>query len=400
MKTFTTLYKKTNTGAIQYWKIKVTEEWHDRNKDSVGEILTEYGQLNTDSPQKTVDYVKEGKNIGKKNETTAVQQAEAEAQAKHEKQRKKGYVESLEAAQAGELDELIEGGALPMLAQSYLDVLYDMRPGHENDPPIITRTKESKKIKFPALMQPKFDGIRCIAIVKDGKCTLWSRTRKPIKSVPHIVATIEANVKSDIVLDGELYNHMYKNDFEKIVSAVRKDEPSEESKLVHYHVYDIINDQPANQRIATLASTVPFQVPLVPVQTFTVADGVEADLEFFYTMRKQGYEGAMIRNMNALYVPKRSMDLQKLKEFNEDEFKIIGIEEGSGKLNGHVGAFNCLTKEGVDFKAKLEGDTGFLKQCFENHSLWQGKQMTVVYQGFGINRRPRFPVAKAIRDYE
>jgi len=104
--------------------------------------------------------------------------------------------------------------------------------------------------------------------------------------------------------------------------------------------------------------------------------------------------------MNALYVPKRSMDLQKLKEFHEDEFQIVGIEEGKGKLQGHVGAFNCVTKDGVDFKAKLEGDTEYLKQCFENEALWKGKKMTVVYQGFGINKRPRFPVAKAIRDYE
>lgn len=393
-----TLYKKNNTGSLQFWNISVEQGCGPAGSEMRGIVVTEYGQLGTDSPQRTEDEISKGKNTGKKNATTAVQQAEAEALAKWEKQKKKGYVETKEAAEAGELDELIEGGALPMLAESYLDVLYDMRPGHENDPPVITKTKESKKIKFPALMQPKFDGIRCIAIVKDGKCTLWSRTRKAIHSVPHIVAAIEEHVKGDVILDGELYNHMYKNDFEKIVSAVRKDEPSEESKLVHYHIYDIINDQPMNQRVATLASTVPFQLPLVPVQTVTVVDG--GDLEFFFAMRKAGYEGAMIRNMNALYVPKRSMDLQKLKEFHEDEFKIVGIEEGKGKLQGHVGAFNCVTKEGVDFKAKLEGDTGYLKKCFEDHSLWQGKQMTVVYQGFGINRRPRFPVAKAIRDYE
>ena len=395
MTTLPILYKKTNTGAIQQWSIGVVE--HPDHSTGY-EIVTIFGQVGTDKPQVTSDAIFEGKNAGKKNETSPKQQAQAEAKAKWEKQKKKGYVETKAAAEAGELDDLIEGGALPMLAQSYLDVLYDARPGHENDPPVITKTKESKKIKFPAYMQPKLDGIRCIAIVKDGKCTLWSRTRKPINSVPHIIEAIEAQVKNDTTLDGELYNHLYKNDFEKIVSAVRKDEPSLESLLVQYHIYDVINDEPMSKRIDTLHETVKVKAPLFPMQTVKVEEG--ADLTYFFLMRKHGYEGAMIRNVDAKYVPKRSMDLQKLKEFQEKEFKIVGIEEGSGKLQGHVGSFVCVTEEGVEFNAKLEGDTNYLKECFEKESLWKDKELTVVYQGFGINRRPRFPVGKAIRDYE
>jgi DNA ligase-1 len=247
-------------------------------------------------------------------------------------------------------------------------------------------------------MQPKLDGIRCIAIVKDGKCTLWSRTRKPINSVPHIIQAIEAQVKGDIILDGELYNHLFKNDFEKIVSAVRKDEPSPESFLVQYHIYDVINDEPMSKRINTLHESVKVKAPLFPMQTVIVEEG--SDLAYFFLMRKHGYEGAMIRNMNATYVPKRSMDLQKLKEFHEKEFKIVDVEEGSGKLQGHVGSFVCITEEGVEFNAKLDGDTGYLKECFERPYMWKNKLLTVVYQGFGIERRPRFPVGKAIRDYE
>lgn len=397
-----TLYKKTNTGAIQFWTISVEQGCGPAGSEMRGIIVTEYGQLGTDSPQRTEDEISKGKNTGKKNATTAVQQAEAEAQAKWEKQKKKGYVESIESAQAGELDALIEGGIEPMLAHSYMDVVYDMRPGHENDPPQLIKTKDAKKIKFPVYMQPKLDGIRCVAILKDGVCTLWSRTRKPINSVPHIARAIEASFKEDIVLDGELYNHLYKNDFEKIVSAVRKDEPSESSGLVQYHIYDTINDKSQQERVEMLEK-LRLEQPLIVVKTLGV---IEQDvLDFFNDFRKQGYEGAMLRNTQAGYVNKRSYDLQKFKEFMEDDFEIVGINEGRGKLAGHVGAFVLKLKtanstENGTVDVKLEGDTDYLKKCFEDHSLWKGKQLTVVYQGHTVDMSLRFPVGKAIRDYE
>src|SRR5271168_4039124 len=85
-KGFATLYKKSSTGAIQYWQIMCYED----SDHSVNYTLeTEYGQVGTDSPQRTFDTISQGKNIGKKNETSVHQQAESEAQAKWEKQKKK-----------------------------------------------------------------------------------------------------------------------------------------------------------------------------------------------------------------------------------------------------------------------------------------------------------------------
>src|SRR5271170_7156822 len=103
MKTFPILYKKTSTGAIQMWKISSIPQHISCGEASI--IVTEHGQVDG-KIQTTKDLITEGKNIGKKNATDAYQQAEAEAQAKWEKQKKKGYVESIEAAQAEELDAL------------------------------------------------------------------------------------------------------------------------------------------------------------------------------------------------------------------------------------------------------------------------------------------------------
>ena len=387
MTKFPTLYKKTNTGAIQFWNIKVEKTILERPQQRsllAGTIVIEYGQVGTDSPQVTRDLIDKGKNLGKKNETTPFEQAEAEALAKWEKQKKKGYVESKEAAEKGETDELIEGGIVPMLAQKFSE------HGH--------------KIKYPAYVQPKLDGIRCIAILKNGKCTLWSRTRKPINSVPHIVEAIEKGFPpgNDIVLDGELYNHEYKSNFEKIVSLVRQEEPDSEHKIVQYHVYDIVNGDPFKSRATKLKymKSSWFDGSIVKVETILVDDEQTA-MGYFDQWRQEGFEGAMIRNADGLYLNKRSYDLQKIKEFEDAEFRIVGIEEGRGKLAGHVGAFVCITKDEKQFLAKMSGDTERLREYFHDSSLWKGKLLTVQYQGLtGKEGVPRFPVGVAIRDYE
>lgn len=377
---FPTLYKKTSTGAIQEWSISVYLE--SMNGDAAA-IETSYGQLLSDKIQTTTDRITNGKNVGKKNETTPFEQACAEAQSKWEKQKKKGYVDSVKAAKAGELDDLIEGGIVPMLAHKF--------------------SEQGHKIKYPAFVQPKFDGIRCIAILKNGKCTLWSRTRKLITGVPHIASAIEKAFKEDIVLDGELYNHEFKKDFEKIVSYVRQETPQPGHEVVQYHVYDLPSSEPFAKRAVKLRYMKSSWFPnneIVKVETVEVKDESEAT-DWFNTWREQGYEGAMIRNTAGLYVNKRSYDLQKIKEFDDAEFEITGIDEGRGKLSGHVGAFVCRTKDGKEFLAKMSGETTRLREYFQNHKLWKGKQLTVKFQGLtGANGVPRFPVGVAIRDYE
>jgi DNA ligase-1 len=379
---FPTLYKKTSTGAIQFWTIEAMDECNLTG--GYPGILTKYGQLGTDSPQLTADTIKKGKNTGKANETTAFEQAKAEAQAKWEKQKKKGYVESKEAAEKGEVDDLIEGGVLPMLAHTF--------------------EKQGKKIKYPCYVQPKLDGLRMIAILKDGKCTLWSRTRKPITSLPHIVAEIEKHFIADISLDGEAYAHSFKDNFEHIVHLVRQEEPDPQCTDVEFHIYDMVNDKTFEKRTDHLFKAFTIGSPklkyLKRVETKFVAN--ESEVPDFYTEYKnQGYEGCMLRNADGLYVGKRSSDLIKVKEFSDSEFKIIGISEGRGKLVGHVGAFICVTENGTEFLAKLSGDISKLREYFEDHSLWKNKLLTVQYQDLtGANKVPRFPVGLRIRKSE
>lgn len=339
---------------------------------------SESGQLDG-KKIKSEDTIKEGKNIGRANETSPAEQAVAEAESRWTGKLKKGYIQKLDGAKAGKVDDVIEGGINPMLAKSYSD--------------------QGDKITFPCAVQPKLDGIRCVAMGS----SLWTRTRKPIKSVPHIANALEELNLDKLVLDGELYNHDFKDDFEKIITIVgQKKDVDPNHHLCQYHIYDMPCDGNFNERrfkLHELFSKLPKSFPLKLVETIEVADEIELDAAY-EKFKAEGYEGAMVRNINSPYEYKRSNNLQKMKEFQDAEFKIIGVEEGRGKLQGHAGAFVCVTKDGAEFKAKMAGETSKLKEYWDNQKDCINKKLTVKFQGFTSGEVPRFPVGKVIRDYE
>ena len=206
-----TLYKRTSTGKIQQWTIIVDGSSY----------YTESGQT-TGKITKSKPTLCSGKNIGKSNQTTSQQQAEAEAEAKWNKKCNEGYAETIEESN-DKRDERIE----PMLAQKWDDVL-----GTKND------------VVYPCISQPKLDGIRCL-VTRDA---MMSRKWKPIVACPHILESLKEffDMHPDVLaLDGELYNHVFHDEFHEIVSLVRKTKPTENdlqrsADLIEYHVYDVI----------------------------------------------------------------------------------------------------------------------------------------------------------------
>jgi ATP-dependent DNA ligase len=371
-----TLYKKSaTTGKITQWTVSANGN----------RIETEWGEVGG-KLQDTADVIKEGKNLGRSNATTPEQQAAAEAKAKWEKHLKAGYVKSAADAEAGKTDDIIEGGLFPMLAHRF--------------------DKYPDKISWPAYVQPKLDGHRCIAMVdNEGVCTLWSRTRKPITSMPHIVAEIESFGLKDVTLDGELYNHEYAEEFEKLTSMIRPKEPKSGHEIVHYHMYDVVNNEQYSQRHAYLEAMEyqhfiynGYDGALRNVETILCEDA-EAMYAAFDSFLAAGYEGAIVRNAHGVYAQKkRSYDLQKVKKFDDAEFNIVGVVEGRGKLMGH-GIFLCETSDGTQFEVKMKGEQAALQDVLENPQKYIGRQLTVQY--FGITKKssvPRFPVGLRLRE--
>lgn len=350
-------------------------------------IHSESGQVDG-KKIKSEDFIREGKNIGKANETTAGDQSVLEATARWTKKKKKGYVERQDDAAEGKTSSLVDGGFVPMTARVYQD--------------------HKKHIKFPCAVQPKLDGIRCT--VKNGK--LFTRSRKSITSVPHIEKFIHDNSLMGWLLDGELYNHDYKDDFEKITHLVKRPDPAKGHEKVQYHVYDLNFDYPFETRLREMDEWAPFleedkNCPIKMVETRIAKD--EAELSKIYEdFMEQGYEGAMVRNLNSPYENKKSKHLQKYKEFMDDEFKIIGAEEGRGKLTGCVAKFICEIPKGFDehgyrtFKATPSDALGkqeFKKKMFDNPSIWKGHWVTVKFQNYTKKTVvPRFGNAIRFRD--
>lgn len=356
--TLPTLYKKTSTGAIQTWSVEFF------GKQYCTTFGQENGNLQTSEP--TICAGKQGR--------SDEEQAEFEAKALWTKKLKKDYVKTREEALAGESSELIEGGILPMLAFKYAD--------------------HATKVKWPVFAQRKLDGHRCIATVDgDGRCTLWSRTRKPILSVPHIVTAVEQQCVPGTVLDGELFATGYNGRFEELTSLIRPSSPKPGHELLEYWVYDCVVDEPFRIRTTRVAN---LRAPLVSVETVVVSDEDEMRA-LFRKYIEENFEGLMLRDPDSLYVGKRSTGLLKVKERDDSDFEIVGVEEGRGKLSGH-GIFILRTAEGKEFRAKMKGETDALRKYLEDKDTWIGRRVTVAYQGLTADGIPRFPVAIRVHE--
>jgi DNA ligase-1 len=394
-----TLYSQTSKGGIEQWSIRVEAAADDagiyHHTERPYNIITEHGLVGG-KLQESIETVRSGKNLGKTNATTPFEQAISQAKAEwNTKKTRKGYTEDLKKAEAGGNDGA--GGIRPMLAKKW--------------------TEHGEKVVFPIYVQPKLDGIRCIAIIgKDENVSLWSREQKQFLALPKLETRIAAlGLPAGTILDGEFYNHELRSDFEKIASCTRKPYPvsDEEQALIQYHVYDLPSEGGHfGTRWIKLALLLPqLDEFIIPVETKLLQTEEEL-LEYFEQCRGIGYEGCMIRALeivdkkgrkteNDCYEEdKRSYFLLKMKEFEEDEFPIVGVKEGVGKMAG-LAIFECTAKSGNNFDVKLEGALENLRQYITNESTWKGKKLTVQYQGITNKKQvPRFPVGKVVRDYE
>jgi len=268
--------------------------------------------------------------------------------------------------------------------------------------------KRGKSIVYPAFVQPKLDGIRVIAHRRDNDVVYYSRLGNKFATLNHLNAAIMAISPPGAYLDGEIYVHGVP--FELICSAVKRDNPNTDSKKMQYWVFDIINDLPfsvRNELLETYASSnesIPddrCDTPLVFLPAIEVND--EASMKKAHKVfTENGFEGTMIRN-DAEYVQKRSVNLQKYKDFDNEEFEIIGAKQAQGKDIGMI-IFTCITAKGIEFDVEPSGDDDTRREMWNkyygNEGIFEGKKLTVKFQGYLQSGAPRFPTAGVIRDYE
>ena len=392
---FPILYGTDKNGKTKMWSATISSS----SSSNEATVTITFGQVDGKHQTATRVYT-EGKNIGKKNETTPLQQCINETQRKwQDKKEKEGYLEESEFQHENEQeiknndeknDEKNEKRfpIFPMLAHTY-------------EP--LTEKRKKNDIAFPCFVQPKLDGLRCIAYLRDGIVRFQSRTGSYFETLSHLSDALSRMFETypDEILDGELYTSDIP--FEELAGLIKKKKisPSDSDRLkdVHYHIYDVVNEQPfhqRDQRISLLTKMFPSPY-LQKVDTF-LADDVSHFRQYFAKFVKNGYEGIMLRNVDGIYrTDYRSHDLQKYKEFFEDEFQIIGFKEGDGRDKGTV-IWVCKTDDGKEFSVRPRGTVALRTELYQNAREWVGGKLTVIYQERMESGIPRFPVGKSVRD--
>lgn len=267
------------------------------------------------------------------------------------------------------------------------------RPKFEKEQARIEKKMQEGKV----YVQPKLDGFRCLAS-RDG---LWTRNLRVINTCDHISEALADYFKANpnVVLDGELYNHDYRDDFGKIQSLITKGSVDLIDRLdtrekIQFHVYDCIMPSPFSERLAHLADSLSFSHPLELVETSKVSS-VEDILAKHNQYRQLGYEGTMIRVSDLGYDQnKRSSQLVKMKDFSDEEFEIIGVKEGKGQWKGAAKSVLCKDTNGNIFDAGCSGTYEYLSMVLKNVEKFVGGKVTVAYQQKFPSGVPRFPVAK------
>ena len=258
-------------------------------------------------------------------------------------------------------------------------------------------------------IQPKLDGVRCV-ISKDGA---YSRTGKEWLNIHHITANLEPFFETypDVILDGELYNHDLKNDFEKIISLVRKTKPKEGDRVesagyVQFHCYDYIPG-PAlrrakfSSRITWLKNELPESYCVKFTSTYLVDKYEEALNMHQDAFLANGYEGSILR-LDKPYECKRSYNLQKFKDFHDTEATIVGYVPGKGKFTGLIGKFLMQDDDGIEFGCPIGKGYNFQdrRNILNNVHDYIGKRATFTYFERTKAGSYRHPLYKTLRNYE
>lgn len=374
---FPKLFKINSHGKVSEWEITIIKN------DKIYKIVTSHG----DADGKKIIHEKditEGKV-----KRSILEQAIQDASRKWEnKKNKELYTENLDT------QKLI---VRPMLANTFSFDLYESKG-------------RSFKISFPAYIQRKYDGIRCISYLKDGEVIIESRKGIPFENFKLLKEELKSILKKlppNFYFDGELYTNDL--EFEAVSGLIRLHEKSATNKdidminKINYLIYDFVDTDQLNlvyeERYQILSKILNENKLLRCINVETLLIKELNDIKKYHDIFvKDGYEGIMIRDMKGPYeINKRSKYLQKYKEFMEDEFKIVGFHEGTGDEKGTV-IWDCITNDGKLFAVRPKGTFESRKEIFQEGNSYIGKLLTVIFQEYSTDGVPRFPVGKGIRD--
>jgi len=281
-----------------------------------------------------------------------------------------------------------------------------------------------KKMTGVKQIEVKLDGVRVLAVCKGGKVELFSRNGKQFHNFPHIIAEIE-NVLSctpapyDCVLDGEVMSA----DFQDLMKQLQRKDGKKATDAV-LHLFDFIplenflagswdKDQTTRSNYVKywvlenndiLEHVVACEWEDVDLDT---PEGEQRFKDINAAAVEGGYEGVMIKDVTAPYECKRSHAWLKAKPFIEVTLEVVGVEEGTGRNEGKLGAVVCSGEDdGKNIRVNV--GSGFTD---DNRSVfWTGRNDLIgqlvevradaVTQNQDGTYSLRFPRFKTFRGFE
>ena len=268
---------------------------------------------------------------------------------------------------------------------------------------------EGRTIKFPVLVDPKIDGMRCLVVVKDGSASAYTRQGNALPQVQFICDQIlkikTDSLPADMVFDGELFA----GDWGKTLKLTKTHDDIDRSELL-YNVFDYlpfkdwengkwktVNQDFRTKMIHELCGDRMSRTKnIVPVQG-KIINSIEELREYYDECLQNGYEGVMIKDLNGTYECKRSKSWMKFKPEETIDYPIHALFEGKGRLTGTLGGLT-LRKPNGDLLGVGSGFTDATRA-----DLWGrgeeliGKMCEVKYQP-GREGAAEFAVFSKIRD--
>lgn len=394
-----TLYKRTKTGAIQFWEIYVDDVDSELRPRAI--IRKSSGQLGTTSPVTHEETVSVGKNIDKANETTYLDQAKSQATADWKKKHDDGYKSLVELGIAGSVYYIVQPEVLAASLEAALPQFNT--DANEQLKPMLAPSKPWKegKTKYPQLIEIKFDGNRTTAQFDGTTLKLLSRSGKEHMILDHIHHAIinsdffKLNGDKPFILDGEIYLHGLL--LEEINEAVKK--TNENTPKLEFWLYDLPSSKkPQVERKLELSQI----VVLIKNDFIKYSDHIAVNsdnevIEAHNSYVDDGYEGAVLKNPKGTYQPgQRSSFWQKVKMFDDSEFKIVGHKFGLRGTQDLM--FICEADNKKEFDVVMNGTLESKVKIVDNINSYMGKMLTVKYFGLSKYGIPNIAKGKCVRN--
>ena len=288
-------------------------------------------------------------------------------------------------------------------------------------------TNHPKKLRGIKRLECKLDGVRVLAVVSGASCVLYSRNGKEFENFPQIAEAILDNRKAfqwgrgtggHFVLDGEIVGES----FQKLMRQAHRKSNAETTDMV-YHIFDILPLEAFKEghwnaqqykRLEWLESA---RNQLMETDCLRIMNGLEVDLDtaeghdimqrYAEDAVAEGFEGIMIKAMDAPYECKRSDFWMKWKPVISVDLEIVGFEEGTGRNAGRLGAIIC---EGEDHGRRIRVNVGSGLSDNDRDGYWAGRdnllghlveiQADAVTQNQDGTYSLRFPRFLRFRDFD